>query len=277
MGPAADLRKVINRHGHAFQEAVLRRGQELLEARRSNWVFDSAEVPVEVRGVQTRIDFLLYESRRGQWGPLRYLVAECKRVNPALSNWCFAKSNFVRRNLSSDGVIVDRVMAGQPRLQLSKHVLSSRQPVYHRAFEVRSDSKGDGAPDRNAIENACGQVLRGLNGLIGLFRQRPKLLIPNHPTSLIPVVFTTAHLWTTESDLAEADLVSGELEEGSPALQSAPWLWYRYHASPALTDPEPKTSDANEVGELVEQWYARCVAVVSSAGIDAFLGQEHDY
>ncbi len=29
--PSDDLRKVINRHGYAFQEAVLRRGEELLE------------------------------------------------------------------------------------------------------------------------------------------------------------------------------------------------------------------------------------------------------
>lgn len=276
IGPEDDLRKVINRHGYAFQEAVLRRGQELFEARRSNWVFDSAEVPVEVRGVQTRIDFLLYESRREAWGPLSYLVAECKRVNPALSNWCFTKSQYVRRNSSSDNVIVDQVMAGEPRLTVSRGILSYGQEVYHQGYEVRSDSKGDGAPDRSAIESACGQVLRGLNGLIALFRQRPKVLIPNHPTPLISVVFTTARLWTTEADLSDADLASGELDKGALSLASTPWLWYRYHASPALTDPEPKTSDANEIGKLVEHWYARCVAIVSTAGIDDFLAREHD-
>ena len=85
IGPEDDLRKVINRHGYAFQEAVLRRGQELFEARRSNWIFDSAEVPVEVRGAQTRIDFLLYESSRGAWGPLSYLVR--RRQAPRSPGW----------------------------------------------------------------------------------------------------------------------------------------------------------------------------------------------
>jgi hypothetical protein len=270
--PAAKLRKVIDRHGHAFQEAVLRRGEKLHRDRKSSWVFDAAEVPVEVRGDHTRIDFVLYEVTTDVWGPSKYLVAECKRANPALSEWCFAKSQYVRRDARLGDVIVDEVSADAYRLRVGKQVLTRGQDVYHRGFEVRSDSKGEGNPDRSAIETACGQVIRGVNGLIGLLRSRIKILIVNHPTPIIPVVFTTARLWTTDTDLANADLVSGQLNQATLELRPVPWLWYRYHVSPGLTDPEPRTTDADEIGKLVEQWYARCVAIVSS-GIDDFFAQ----
>ena len=72
------LRKVLNRHGYGFHYSVLQRIGGL---RRSGWRFEVAEMPVEVQGMSTRIDFIL---RR--FNTHLYLLAECKRVNPALSN-----------------------------------------------------------------------------------------------------------------------------------------------------------------------------------------------
>jgi hypothetical protein len=206
---ARELREAINRHGHAFQNAVLSRAEALFHDRRSNakWVFDCVEVPVEVRGHSTRIDFLLHQTSWDGAGATRFLAAECKRANPALSNWCFARARYLRRNLEDDrSPIIEHVRYDGGNFLSEPKAFSHGREVYALGYEVRADKKGDGPPGRGAIEEACGQVLRGVNGLVQLLRAAPHLLYVNHPVPIIPVVFTTANLWTTTVDLGSADL-----------------------------------------------------------------------
>ncbi|HEX6370321.1 MAG TPA: hypothetical protein VF006_15480 [Longimicrobium sp.] len=270
-----DLRHAINRHGHAFQNAVLRRAGELFENRSSKWIFDGVEIPVEVRGHSTRIDFLLHKRSWMQNGVAQFLIAECKRANPALSNWCFARSKFLRRNLEVDREpIVETVHFDGQDFTSEAQKLSSRGEVYALGYAVRADKKGEGNPGRDAIEEACGQVLRGVSGFVHLLRSAPRFLIVKNPTPLIPVVFTTANLWTTDAELSEADLSSGELPNDL-AVQAVPWVWYRYHMSPGLRHEITATGGVREIGEMVEQLFVRTVAIVSPAGVDAFLTTEH--
>src|SRR4051794_20959958 len=83
----------VNRQGYAFQNAVIKRCEELHDAKKSRWVFEAAEFPVEVNGNGTRIDFILWTHNTNYW-----LLAECKRVNPSMAEWFFAKTPYVRRN-----------------------------------------------------------------------------------------------------------------------------------------------------------------------------------
>src|SRR5258708_7154745 len=94
------FRKVLNRHGYAFQYAVIKFASELRRERRSEWDYLQSEFPVIVNGKSTRIDFVLRKPK-----PHVYLVAECKRVNPAYSDWCFASSEYARGDSSLDKVI----------------------------------------------------------------------------------------------------------------------------------------------------------------------------
>jgi hypothetical protein len=266
-----DLRKAINRHGHAFQNAVIRRAEELSQANRSSWLFDAAEVPVEVRGQSTRIDIVLHQNTWDQRGAKSFLVAECKRANPALANWCFAQTRYLRRGLDRDTQpLVDHVKFDGITFSSETGSLSYNQVIYSLAYEVRSDQRGEGAPGRGAIEEACGQILRGANGLVHLLRDAPHLLYVNHPTPLIPVVFTTANLWTTDEDVSLADLTSGELSSDL-ALKPADWVWYRYNMSPGLRHDLPQGGIEHELGRLAERWFTRTVAIVSATGVDAFL------
>src|SRR6266567_1778716 len=82
----------INRHGYAFQNAVLKRCHDLFDSGKSRWVFEAAEFPAEVNGNGTRIDFILWTHQTPYW-----LIAECKRVNPSLGDWIFARTQYVRR------------------------------------------------------------------------------------------------------------------------------------------------------------------------------------
>jgi hypothetical protein len=268
---AGDFRKTINRHGHAFQNAIIRRADELYRTRRSSWVFNAAEIPAEVRGQGTRIDFLLHQNSWNNRGPTRFLVAECKRANPALSNWCFARTKYIHRGLDEDyRPLIEHVRFDGQEFTSQTQGLGSSKSIFNLAYEVRSDNKGEGAPGRGAIEEACGQLLRGVNGLVHLLRDASHLLSLNHPTPLVPVVFTTANLWTTEADISEADLTSGELA-AELTVQPAEWIWYRYHMSPGLRHDIPAVGIEHELGELVERWFTRTVAIVSPAGIDSFL------
>lgn len=78
-------RNTLNRHGYAFQNSVIEFMRDLRQQRRSEWEFEAEEFPVRVQEMTTRIDFVFLKAR-----PPVYLVGECKRVNPAFSNWCFA-------------------------------------------------------------------------------------------------------------------------------------------------------------------------------------------
>src|SRR5437016_2231746 len=87
----------LNRHGYGFQYSVLKLASELYKQNQSAWFFEVAEFPVEVQQAGTRIDFILRRSNRFVGGLPLFMLAECKRANPALSNWCFARAPFTRK------------------------------------------------------------------------------------------------------------------------------------------------------------------------------------
>lgn len=102
------LRKVLNRHGYGFHYAVLRNAYELHANGKSRWFFEAAEFPVSVGGFDTRIDFILRSQDPSDIYWDCFLIAECKRVDPALSNWCFVRTPYVRRN-HSERVILEKL------------------------------------------------------------------------------------------------------------------------------------------------------------------------
>jgi len=108
--------KELNRHGYGFQYAVLKKCEEVAAILEKNltpatWAPLVSEFPVEVQRAGTKIDFIL--RRISRWavpGVPVYLLAECKRANPALSNWCFARAPYVHHARSStyEPLIVER-------------------------------------------------------------------------------------------------------------------------------------------------------------------------
>ncbi len=88
--------KVLNRNGYGFQFSVIKKAHELGKVAKSAWLFETIELPVEVRGSGTRMDFVLRKSARRD-KPF-FLLAECKRANPSLSNWCFVRAPYTNRS-----------------------------------------------------------------------------------------------------------------------------------------------------------------------------------
>ena len=145
----------VNRHGYAFQNAILKRAHELHEARRSRWVFEASEFPAEVNGSGTRIDFVLWTHDTDYW-----LLAECKRVNPRLADWFFARTPYVRRNRQDEQFIAEHVHE-TPNGTLLAEGLSIKLPpiklVAHRGFEVKTNQEGESGSAREPIEEAASQ------------------------------------------------------------------------------------------------------------------------
>lgn len=277
INPKMIFEEALNRQGYPFQYAVIKRAQELKDEERSPWVFEAAEFPVEVQSYHTRIDFILSNWRGIENGSFRYLVAECKRANPALHDWLFTRAPYVRRGGVPKDIIFESIRRKGNSLTATLSRLDGSESIYHVPVEVKGSTKGDAiSTGRGAIEEAATQVIRGVNGLIESLSKNQCYLPENCPIGFIPVIFTTAKIWATDIDIA-SDVTTGQVALGSNNVVEKQWLWLQYHVSPGLKHgidlqvPTDSPNSSHPLGELLEREYARTIAIVSSKGIDAFL------
>ena len=159
---------------------------------------------------------------------------------------------------------------GQPLFSDPKH-------TYHLGFEIRSGEKGEsGGKSRGQIEDAATQVSKGLNGIVEEFYRHGAGFSRKTPSvHFIPVIFTSAQVWTSEIALDKADLRTGEFSLTDIHAEKRGWVWLQYHTSPGIKhsiDSSDKTPKG--LGEILAQDYIRTIAVVSVAGIEEFLGIE---
>jgi hypothetical protein len=144
---------------------------------------------------------------------------------------------------------------------------------------VKSSEKGNPCDKgRGAIEEAAGQVLRGVNGLVEFFKQSPKARQERKTYQCFPVIFTTARLWVTQANLAEADLMTGKLDLSSFPVQEKKWVFFHYPQSPGLKHSlaiARKDSYAGLVIDALYTDYVRTIAIVSAGGIEDFFRIGH--
>lgn len=262
----------LNEHGYGFQYAVLRLAEKLAGSGKSLWGTSVTEFPVEVQKSGTRIDFVLQHRQRSI-----YLLAECKRANPSLHDWCFVKSSFVPYveaartafieglDRSSDGIISTRI-----------EILAHSNDIYHVAAEVKGKTPGDrGGQGRGAVEEAASQVCRGSNGMIDFFSKHPNFFAGLQGDvrfiGFLPVIFTTARLWISKVDLGSADLASGKINLKEVGCEEKPWLFYHYNQSPALKHSLNPSVDSRTLEAILYNEYVRTIAIVSASGIRDFL------
>ena len=264
-----DLERVfaetLNRHGYSFQYSVLFHVSKLsTQALWSPWV---SELPVGDQEDNTRIDFILRD-RTGH----RYLVCECKRSDPALSNWCFARGSF-QAHSELKGRLYMQTLERDPHSENTIAVgirdICDSTNLFDIALEVKSNEKGDG-PGKQ-IENAATQVSRGLNGLIDFFYERNMLKLEDVTLSFVPVVFTTARLWVSSVDLGAADLESGRIKHTDVPLEEKGWIWYLYPQGSGIKHSVPQRIRKNDIGEILFREFVKPIAIVNPQGINDFL------
>jgi hypothetical protein len=262
----------FNRHGYAFQNKVVSVAQQLYERRRPHaWAFEVSEFPVEVVGYGTRIDFVLWWQHTGYW-----MLAECKRVNPAYADWFFVRTPYVRRN-QSERYIVELATETDGSFKARGASIGNPDPeeVAHIGVEVKSDKHGDSAGGRNAIEEAATQISRGVNGMATFLSENRQALGPSRYRVLIPVIFTTAKLYVGEWDVSAVDLEKGELDVSKLAVKERPFVYYQYHLSPGIKHRASPRPQATDLSTALRSEYIRTIAIVTATGIEPFLTRMH--
>lgn len=263
-----EIRRAFNSHGFPFQEAVLRRiGENKSE---SGWEVWLPEFPVSVQDQTTRIDMILRNEFKN-----KYIVCECKRANPAIANWCFAKSQQRVKGSWSDNRVYGEALLDQGGGVIGMHIkeLQGGVDIYHIAVEAKTNKKGEtNSTGKGQIEEAAGQVCRGLNGLFEFFHKRQALKKESRTELLfVPMIITTAKLYVTDNDLSLASIESGELGSADLSVKEVPWLWYRYHQSPALKHQVPVNNPGLALEDALLYEFARSIAVVTPEGLSGFL------
>lgn len=267
---ASRFGEVVNSHGYAFHQAVLR-SAEVAAAERSNWELLASEIPVEVAGAGAHVDFALSHRHR----PM-LMIAECKRANPEYCDWCFSHNRLASRSKLEGQPIFERIARDQFGTFFTGGVaLTSALDFYHVAVEVnrKREKPGSRVSEEDRIERASNQLCRAIAGMRDLMVRFNRENGLANPTTIIPVLFTTANLWISHIDLTSASLKRGEVDMRSDLLHQKPWVFYQYHMLP--TYRREQCSGRTHVNmESMADWialeYTRTLCIVSPSGIESF-------
>ncbi len=271
--------KILGTHGYGFQFSVLRKAKELAEIRKSQFFFEASEFPVKVQGTDTRIDFILKKmSDGGKWLSTLFLLAECKKANPALSSWCFVKAPFIHKNIwtGNENLIIETLLRNEEDDSISSLVMdkhfSTSDNNYNIGFEIRKNQKGDACGETGqAIEKACSQILRGMNGFIQTMTKEQHIWAKSYKTYFLPVIFTTADLFISDIDLSLSNLQTGEIKLSKEQIQNVPWLFYQYPMSVGLKHSVSSITESKDISSLLVNDYIRTIPIVSADGIEDFF------
>lgn len=276
-----DFRFHVNRSGHGFHYAVVRRLGELslqLRQQRSDWLWDRpiSEFPVVIGTDIMHVDFIV--SGRSRWTrptPI-YLVAECKRPDPKFSQWCFVRAPF-----AEEEIVFDRLIFRPPSDLRSEPVMSRPQQkngLYHIGYVTKGKASGESGPSGGgAINDATAQVLRGVSGLINhLFAPAGDGGDGNRHFAFLPVIFTTAEIWVTELDISSADLNTGNVPDFEPEKKD--WIWFNHNRSSRLRHGlKSSGTKTDNLADALKAEFTRSVAIVGVEGIDSFLSQNFEW
>lgn len=258
----------LNKHGYGFHYRALEAVRKVFEEKKSDWLFEASEFPSEVQGAGTRIDFILRQRENRT-----FMLVECKRSDPKFNNWCFVRAPYVRRNRSVEKFLVEHVCIDE---QSAFHVSTKciryldKQPACHISLPIKSpNKKGDSGKPREAIEDAASQICRGLNGMVELLAKNERLL--QEYAVFIPVIFTTAKLWSSDIDLCSANLDEGKVEITKEKLTKEKWIFYQYHISPGIKHSILSDSKADEFSDFLDDEFIRTIPIVTANAIEEFL------
>lgn len=269
----ADFQRALDSHGYGFQHAVFQTALRLRQDGKSPWIPSVMEFPVSVQSDGTRVDVILqHETAR------LYLIGECKRVNPALSNWCFIRAPFLRSGTPGTGSAIEMLGFDDRGIQTTAVPYNvAPDDVYHVALEVKTNLKGDPCSSgRGEIESASTQVCRALNGMINLFGQNSRLFDLRQGMGFLPVIFTTANLFVSQGNLEQADVETGKLDISNFPLKPSKWLYYHYPQSPGLKHSILSGDRSRTLQDILYHTYVKTIAIVSADGIPEFLSQPID-
>ncbi len=262
----------LDTHGHAFQYRVLQATERLFEEGVGRqWSFEVAEQPV----VGTHIDFVLTHQADDI---TFYLVVECKRSNPAYASWVFLKTPYTRHGESGYTFIAEGLQKSDwphnaQRVPFGV-LCGERQSLDHAAELKTPNTRGDDCTEgRGALAKAVEQVLRGVYGLSQLLgecqRQRH---FPTEKAVFIPVIVTTAAVYSGEIDPTAVSIEDGSVDKSSLDPQPESFVFHSHNASPDLQGgASPVATGLHGLAPMLDNEFRRTIAVVRSSSLREFF------
>lgn len=268
----------LRKDGFGFQYAVIEEISRLYNKDDSAFLPRFAEFPVEINNSNTHIDFILERIDKPSFRMKNhfFLICECKKVNPGLSNWCFVRASFYRDEIFFDQIYLEslEILKEWKSKKTIFHQLSPQNKmIFDIAFSVKSNIVGEG--DAKSANNAITQVLRGMNGFIEYLGKKENLLRIEHGKSytprFFPVIFTTAELWSSTVELKNTDLISGNLNLPIESLTNESWMLFQYNQSPPIKHSISIQHKSNKIFDVAQTEFTRTIAIVNPKGIKDFF------
>jgi hypothetical protein len=268
------VKNKLNQHGYAFAQAVFKIFKEQFTKQQSQWSFQTMEQPFEVKNNSGRIDIVLKDAKRDI-----YLVVECKRANPATKNWCFFRIPVMRFNRTNNPFIAQQIFLSVDQVNgpvsyrtdsvdLTYH---TDKDTYHLGIETKTNEVGNssGSTKSDEIEHDLSQVCKGMNGLVELIISKPSTYPSNRKITIIPLIITTANLFTSDANLENASILTGNYEDDLNLTQ-AKWLYLQYPQTPGIIHKYNILSN-NDLPSLYDSEFLRTVCIVNASHLSNFL------
>ena len=274
------LFNALNEQGYLFQEAcehALKKNEEA-----TGWEVKASEYPVSLEGQDTKVDIVLRSKIPSS--PELYALVECKRADPSYVYWLFGAPGlpcgealcstlgFECRETRSDRPY----QASRLLTQLHFKVLTYEAKSW---LEARKGSGKRGSTPQN-IENAFGQVLKGVAGFAQEQLDQRRKSCTLFKTFFIPIVVTTASLYVAYYELRNIDLSMGKISkdkvlfgpQGQPA-EEEPWVLVDYGVGENVAPkPIPESYHGVDPTEL-QKHKIRSIFVVNSKSLVDFFSR----
>lgn len=265
------LRRVINTHGFAFQARVLKacHGRNVIEGPlvAGRWLVRTDEFPASLhRETEFHIDGILEYQPHFQSIGTRLVAVECKRVDPSLKEWCFA-----RLAGQADSVITTVTLLESGHEHVPAH-LAVGQPIAQLGLELKTRDQGNGIG--KSLNTAVDQAFRGAHALVDQvpiwFTSKSGYPIR---VCVFPLIVTTAHLFMADQLLEDSDIATGEVGQITVRPVLALWLSVQLNQSllPKTWKYRRPSGVDDPVGWAVQQNHQRAVMIANVEGLPIAL------
>jgi len=275
----------LNSQGYLFQQRCLHEVKNIdsfLE-----WKVNVEEYPVAIYEKETEIDFVLHnQSYR------TYVIVECKRAHPDYLMWVFqdVKKNSTRFQATRlvireirEGRLVyknnqpSRVKPQSEAINISLENDSIRIASYGlEIFNKETRGKKRARPD--TINDACYQVFKGLGGFVFEQCKQLKKLPDLVDCVYIPLIITTADLYTVEYNISNVDLNTGSISvddiNKNDGIKKVPWVILNYGVKESIQITTiGETYHGRDASHIKEKYKSKDIFIVNSLNIQSFLSK----
>ncbi len=293
---------VLNIHGTPFEHLCqyhLRQSPD--------WTFKSSRYPVEFPPSYTPQVSLTQNSELDLWGTCNppdlkiELLVECKKNNPDYTDWIFFPTQYPTppslRTL--EYIHLPRTggsywapnrktlyLVTPPNIAITddgRETKGKYQPRWQESKNEKKNGKMKADPNftrtsNTAITDAANQIARATQALLNQERRNQQVLalgggqpIPTWHHVFLPLVVTTANLWTCQFPAEKVDMVTGEIPFSEVQYQQHPYLFFTYALPPILQfHTGDDRSEYRTDGEW-EQLARFSILVVQSAAFPGLL------